>query len=442
MKNEEKLQKKLQKLQQKEQKIVAKINKKLKNYQERDDKEQMIWVRENAPKEGENSADFYSEKNAKKIAKKSRINDKKLNKKILNDEKIAENSLSNDEIFDFFTPQNDEFLHENNTQPFEQTSTIQQEKFAAEPSQFVDENSQNNYQNITSEISQKTALQREVFAPQNISSEPEKSTKKPQKQAGFAPQNEYAQAENKNTKKITEKSKKIAEKPEKIIIKSTEQVQKPQKIERNAYNYYEQETPAWAASSLSDEKQNEDTKANAESLRAENEKLKKENAEIKEKNKSLNRRVFTAKQRENNFIYVEDLSRQNDKKKDDRIAELEAEQVRTAEMQKKKDFEDEVRQDKINDLVRQQKDLTYSMGLIEDKIKDWAEISEDAYLHAMARRSWFAISGGHEKSFLGVTYSDILMGMSVGAMATSLSYQKDLQLEREKFMQKQKELQR
>ncbi len=166
-------------------------------------------------------------------------------------------------------------------------------------------------------------------------------------------------------------------------------------------------------------------------LRAENEALKKENLALKrEKNQ----------RREKGFVYAEILSNKSkkDRVRDELLAELQEERARNTEKQKQQDREREIREEKTHDIIRQRKDIQYGMEYIRRKADKWREVSAEAYSNAIL--SFYADMGRKNTNMFGFDRYSIYMRLSVAAMKYCMEYQHDLDLEQEKLLQKEREL--
>lgn len=420
---EERMQKKIEKLQLKQAKIQEKIDKKYKNYQERDDKEQQLWLREHVKSDDaeqfrvQNGADFLSDK---KLAKN--------NKKIL---KNQQKELRGLDFSQDFGPQQQDYFDdfdigfEPNYSPKtplqtpEKPALNQKTEFASYANEPKMEQSA-----ARDEI----YIEPKVSAPQQetafISTEPQITEEK----QIFTHQTEP---------KIAEKEDAILEPSPKTQAVDHEHVDEPkQQPVTPSFTYYED---------LSIEPKQQQTEQKTEYVAPkstvdnytskEDVDLKKENKELKEKNAKLAAQNEALNKENRGFQYAEVMTNKKESKKDQEIAQLKEEKEAQSAKQKQIDLEESRRQDKINDIVRQRKDMNYTIERLEDKVPDWYEISDHAYMVAMD--CYFSGT-----MFRGINLSNYWMGKSMIARAFAQGYQRDLQSEREKMLEKERQLQR
>ena len=414
MSREDRLQKKLDKLKSRQAKIEQKINKKSKNYQERDDKEQKVWMREFVPNELE-MVDFGEQtKNSKKLTKKEKKIIKKQQKNALKQEfvQFKFDQTQKSYVFDrdvepFTERQPKEIKREIRKQQKEEIAQFKQE-------QKLKQHTPKEYNTFQNKV-EKTPT---VLAPKV-----EKELQKPQ----------------------IDLQEKPVQKPEKIKIKPAKikEEKNTKKIEAkiNKNTVFMQTQPI--SEPVIKQKEVAKPQTKTEEIIKENKELKQENKELKRKNEQLN---YKEKQKQigRGFVYSEVMINRKVKAKDAEIVQLKEKNNQLTEAQKRQMREEEIRQDKVNDIMRQRRNINYALERLEDKAKYWAEISEDAYIASLAKRTYHIVRNKPAKRYArGVaSLSDILMGISIGAMAQSLGYQKDVRLERERLLQKEKELQR
>ena len=144
------------------------------------------------------------------------------------------------------------------------------------------------------------------------------------------------------------------------------------------------------------------------------------------------------KQRNHGFVYAEIMPKTSKKQKQqaELIDRLLEEKERETKRRQMEDSEREQKEEKMRDIMRQRRDIEYGLDSIARKSKDWRAISEEAYADAMLNR--FTLLGG--KKVFGMTVYDMYMGVSIAAMRYCLEYQHNLDLEREKIRQKDRQL--
>ena len=432
-----KYEKKLEKIQRKEQKIREKINKKAKNYQERDDKEQMIRLLDGVYSGQE---EIENAENYKKIDKKT--------KKILKNQKKLQKKANYSRFK--LNQEQQEYIVDSGAEPFterqskrEVASEIRRMK-KEERRIFKEEQNKNN-----------------KFAPNNISETKDDELYQdvfPEPQQEIKHENNFVNYQSAQTKedeleKIVDNgtksdSKDNAPKKEQGIedIQFNNQEDKSaendtQKAETIVFVQRDDNSKKQDSHEFVDKKQNfdkETSKKQDESVKLEqiNTRLERKNKELEQENKKL-------RAEKNGFLYYEELGRvKENREKDAKISQLQAERDQQRESLKKQEQEEQLRQEKVNDIVRQRKDINYEIERLEGKVQDWIELSQAVYAEAMLYMTTNLLNNTPERRFLGIPYSTILQGFSLGAMAASVGYQKDLAREREKLLQKDKELQR
>lgn len=169
-------------------------------------------------------------------------------------------------------------------------------------------------------------------------------------------------------------------------------------------------------------------------LRAENETLKKENLALKREKNA---------RKEKGFYYAEILTNKSrkDKQRDEQLASLQEERTRENEKRKQEDLERKEKEEKTHDIIRQRKDIQYGLDYIQRKADMWRNVSEDAYQNAMMSL-YTNLGNPANLQGKGLAGYSTYMALSLRAMRYSLDYQHDLEVEREKMLQKERELDR
>ncbi len=370
----ERLERKLQKIQAKQEKIFKKMEagSVSKNHQERDDKEQMLWLRDTVVREpeflGAKNEFIQEDAHARKVAKRSQ----KMLKKQMKREDYARFQLNQEE---------QEYVVDSKAEPF--TERVSPREVKAEV--------------------------------KRLKKEEKAQFKAEQKQKKYDPEykrEEYLAPKQEIKREEVEFSSEVKMQPKEV---KREREQEPKTI--------------FIGGAVRDTK-----------LEQENKQLKKENEQLKSKNAKLPRDKEAKADR--GFFYGEELSgrlKRENIEKDRKIAELQAENVKKAEKSKEEEIEEYCRQEKIGKVLRQKTYIKYDMDRWQSRADDWQKISQRAYARAVNQQ--FFVHTAFNGQVLPV-YSDKWMRVSLGAMAISMGYQKDLETEREKMQEMEKELQR
>ncbi len=160
---------------------------------------------------------------------------------------------------------------------------------------------------------------------------------------------------------------------------------------------------------------------------------------LRQENFALKKALFADKKR--NFFYAEILSNKSssERQKDKELVLLREAQARERAQRKQQEQESKEREDKIHDIIRQKKDVQYDLDYIRRKAEWWRKKSDEAYRSAMLSA---ALNCGNSTNLsrLGLDSYGRYMALSIMAMQYSLEYQKNLEEEREKILEKERKL--